>query len=94
MSQAIQAVHTPYNPVPGWHGDTYEGMLWDSDVYVGAIVGSLKAKQMYDSTVIVYSADSKSFLHSILCAGSSLQIKSLLTDLSCICYRWWHHCRE
>ena len=54
---AIQAVHTPYDPVPGWKGDTYEGMLWDSDVYIGAIVDSLKGKQMYEKTLIVYSAD-------------------------------------
>ena len=41
----IQAVHTPYDTVP--HNpvaSTYEGMLWDSDVYIGAIVNALKAK--------------------------------------------------
>ena len=55
---AIQAVHTPYDPVPFWHnGSTYMGMLWDSDVYIGAIANALKAKGMYDHTLIVYSAD-------------------------------------
>ena len=34
----IQAVHTPYDPVPfNPTRDTYQGMLWDSDVYIGAI---------------------------------------------------------
>jgi len=50
-------VHTPYNPVPHWTGNTYEGMLWDSDVQIGAITNLLKAKKMYDNTLIVYSAD-------------------------------------
>jgi hypothetical protein len=46
---AIQAVHTPYDPVPFWsNGSTYMGMLWDSDVYIGAIANELKAKGMYD----------------------------------------------
>ena len=32
-------------------------MLWDSDIYIGAIVGLLKSKAMYDNSVIVYTAD-------------------------------------
>jgi len=32
-------------------------MLWDSDVYIGALVGLLKSKSMYANSVIVYTAD-------------------------------------
>lgn len=32
-------------------------MLWDADVYVGRIVSALKAKNMYDNTLIWYSGD-------------------------------------
>lgn len=54
----IQAVHTPYDKVPFWtEEDTYAGMLWDSDVYIGALVGLLKSKSMYANSVIVYTAD-------------------------------------
>jgi hypothetical protein len=39
----IQAVHTPYDAVPfNPTRSTYEGMLWDSDVYVGAITNLLR----------------------------------------------------
>eukprot|EP00041_Stephanoeca_diplocostata_P004443 m.45135 g.45135 ORF g.45135 m.45135 type:complete len:667 (+) comp15116_c0_seq3:133-2133(+) len=53
----IQAVHTPYDKVPGWTGPTYEGMLWDSDVQIGAIMQLLNSKGMYDNTLVVYTAD-------------------------------------
>ena len=54
----IQAVHGPYDAVPfNPIDDTYMGMLWDSDVYVGAIVNLLKKKAMYENTLLVYSAD-------------------------------------
>ena len=54
----IQAVHTPYDAVPfNPTRSTYQGMLWDSDVYIGAITNLLKAKAMYAETLIVYSAD-------------------------------------
>ena len=58
-----QAVHSPYDQVPGWpykKGDdanTYRGMLWRSDHYVGALTAMLKSKGMWDNTLIVYSAD-------------------------------------
>eukprot|EP01059_Diplonema_ambulator_P003455 TRINITY_DN13137_c0_g1_i1.p1 TRINITY_DN13137_c0_g1~~TRINITY_DN13137_c0_g1_i1.p1 ORF type:complete len:545 (+),score=72.54 TRINITY_DN13137_c0_g1_i1:113-1636(+) len=55
---AFQAVHTPYDPVPGNPcNNTYAGMLWDADVYVGQIVSALKEKEMWDNTVIVYTSD-------------------------------------
>lgn len=53
----FQAVHSPYDPVPDWSGNTYEGMLWRADLYVGQLVTLLKNKGMYDNTLIVYSAD-------------------------------------
>ena len=59
-----QAVHSPYDPVPGWpHGskkndsNTYRGMLWRSDRYMGQLTAMLKAKGMWENTLIVYSAD-------------------------------------
>ena len=33
------------------------GMLWDSDRYIGKIVAALKARGMYDNTLIVYTSD-------------------------------------
>ena len=54
----FQAVHTPYNAVPGDPtGDTYKGMLWRADLYVGQLVAALKARGMYENTLIVYSGD-------------------------------------
>eukprot|EP00051_Salpingoeca_urceolata_P006709 m.88780 g.88780 ORF g.88780 m.88780 type:complete len:641 (-) comp14955_c0_seq1:114-2036(-) len=53
----FQAVHTPYNPVPHWNNNTYYGMLWDADVWVGNLIARLKAKGMWDNTLIVYSSD-------------------------------------
>ena len=66
-----QAVHDPYDPVPGCdcnstdqHGinhkdnlKTYRCMLWASDVQMGRVVTALKAKDMWATTVFVYSAD-------------------------------------
>ena len=34
---AWQAVHDPYDTVPGWDGATYPGMLWATDVNVSAV---------------------------------------------------------
>ena len=54
----IQAVHTPYDAVPfNPTRSTYQGMLWDSDVYIGAIANLLRSKAMYSNTLIVYTAD-------------------------------------
>jgi len=54
----FQAVHTPYQKAPGDPtGNVYRGMLWRADLYVGELVKTLKAKGMYDNTLIVYSAD-------------------------------------
>lgn len=58
-----QAVHSPYDNVPGWphNGEkpagTYRGMLWLTDVYVGRLVDLLKAKGMWANTLVVFSAD-------------------------------------
>lgn len=56
----FQAVHVPYTAPPSWAGDNstlYRSMLWDADVYVGAIVNALKKKKLYGSTLMVYSSD-------------------------------------
>ena len=54
----FQAVHTPYDKVPGDPtGDTYKGMLWRADVYVGQLVEALKARGMYENTLFIYSGD-------------------------------------
>lgn len=54
----FQAVHTPYDAAPGDPtGDVYRGMLWRADLYIGMLVETLKAKGLYDNTLIVYSAD-------------------------------------
>ena len=53
-----EAVHTPYDKAPGDPtGDTYTGMLWRSDVYIGQMVAALKARGMWNNTLIVYSGD-------------------------------------
>lgn len=67
-----QAVHDPYDDVPGnpfvpggklqlevsdVSAVNYAGMLWASDCYAGRLRSLLERKQMYDNTLIVYSAD-------------------------------------
>ncbi|KAK3280570.1 hypothetical protein CYMTET_11595 [Cymbomonas tetramitiformis] len=62
-----QAVHDPYDDVPGWpYNDgnwelnatgTYRGMLWLTDVYVGKLVELLHKKGMWDNTLIVFASD-------------------------------------
>jgi arylsulfatase A-like enzyme len=52
-----QAVHSPHQGPDGWKGDPYRGMLWSVDQYMGKLVGLLKQKKMWDSTLLVYSAD-------------------------------------
>jgi hypothetical protein len=55
----FEAVHTPYDPVPGVPTGiaTYQGMLWRADVYVGALVATLEAKHMLNTTLILYTSD-------------------------------------
>jgi len=54
----FEAVHTPYDKAPGDPtGNTYVGMMWRADIYVGALVNQLKAKGWYDNTLIMYSPD-------------------------------------
>ena len=54
----FEAVHTPYDPAPGDPtGNTYKGLLWRADVFIGELVTMLKARGMYDNTLIVYAAD-------------------------------------
>lgn len=62
-----QAVHSPYDPVPGFNCSTtafeppykgvYAGMLHESDVWTGRIVEQLKQKGMWNNTLLVFSSD-------------------------------------
>lgn len=56
-----QAVHSPYDDVPGWvegpGRSTYQGMLWATDVYAGKIRTLLEAKGMWENMLVVYSSD-------------------------------------
>ena len=56
-----QAVHAPYDDVPGWETgpgrSTYQGMLWATDVYAGKIRTLLESKGMWDNMLVVYSSD-------------------------------------
>jgi len=56
-----QAVHSPYDRVPGWKPgpgrSVYQGMLRDSDAYLGAIVAEFRTKNMWADTLLVYSSD-------------------------------------
>jgi hypothetical protein len=36
---------------------SYSGMLWRADVFIGELVALLKARGMYDNTLILYSSD-------------------------------------
>ena len=56
---AEQAVHEPYDapPDPKPAGTVLQQMLWSADAYVGKLVALLKAKGMWDNTLVVYSAD-------------------------------------
>ena len=54
----FEAVHTPYDKAPGDPTDgVYKGLVWRADVYIGEIVATLKARSMWDTTLVVYSAD-------------------------------------
>ena len=58
-----QAVHSPYDDVPGWdeNGEapagTYRGMLWLADAYVGRLVAALRAKGMWDDALLLFTSD-------------------------------------
>eukprot|EP00050_Salpingoeca_kvevrii_P008128 m.300955 g.300955 ORF g.300955 m.300955 type:complete len:645 (+) comp14569_c0_seq1:3-1937(+) len=64
----FQAVHVPYDPVPGWDGrqckgyeasDDYAfcGMLWSADRYVGLVKEALRTRGMWENTLIIYTSD-------------------------------------
>jgi arylsulfatase A-like enzyme len=51
-------VHTPYDQAPGDPtSSVYRGLVWRADVYMGALVSLLKQRQMWETTLIFYSAD-------------------------------------
>ena len=61
-----QAVHSPYDPVPGWNDSTtrfppypgtYAGMIYEADMYVGRLVAELHRKGMWGNSLIVYCSD-------------------------------------
>ena len=78
-----QAVHSPYNPVPGFdceaeyppYPGVYAGMLNESDVYVGQLTAALKAKQYWDNTLVIYSSDN---------GGVAVDVNCIQTPPSCI----------
>ena len=62
----FQAVHTPYdappmceaqNPPQVCKDSVLHAMFQDADAHIGRIVEALKQKQMYDNTLVIYSAD-------------------------------------
>lgn len=61
MYLPFQAVHAPYDQVPGWvvgpGRSMYQGMLWSADKYVAAIRELLEIKQMWDDSLVVFSSD-------------------------------------
>lgn len=54
---AWQAPHVPYDPVPGWDGPIFPGKLWATDLWTGRLVELLRAKRMWQTTLLVYSSD-------------------------------------
>jgi len=52
-----QNVHAPYQAPVAWTGDVLRGMLDSTDAALGAMVMTLKAKGMWDNSVLFYSAD-------------------------------------
>lgn len=61
----IQSVHAPYQTPPGWEtfsypamwDETYANMLHMLDVAVGNVTTALKAENMWESTLFVFTAD-------------------------------------
>eukprot|EP00729_Bicosta_minor_P007231 gene7231-22231_t len=52
-----QNVHAPYQAPNNWTGDVLRGMLSATDAALGNVVITLKAKGMWDNTVLFYCAD-------------------------------------
>lgn len=52
-----QNVHAPYQAPLEWSGDVLRGMLSSTDAALGNMISTLKAKGMWDKSVILYSAD-------------------------------------
>eukprot|EP00039_Didymoeca_costata_P032539 m.38245 g.38245 ORF g.38245 m.38245 type:complete len:539 (+) comp9412_c0_seq2:2-1618(+) len=62
-----QAVHSPYDDVPGWYCNScdkflpypgvYAGMLNSSDYYFGQVIQKFKSSNMWDNMLLVYSSD-------------------------------------
>jgi hypothetical protein len=50
-------MHAPYQAPKDWTGDVLRGMLSATDAALGAMVQTLKRKDMWSNTVILYSAD-------------------------------------
>lgn len=58
MHLCFQAVHSPYQKAPGDPtGNVYRGMLWRADLFIGELVDALKAKGMWEKTLLVYYGD-------------------------------------
>jgi arylsulfatase A-like enzyme len=52
-----QNVHSPYQAPKDWTGDVLRGMLASTDAALGGVVDTLKAKGMWEHSVMFYSAD-------------------------------------
>jgi arylsulfatase A-like enzyme len=58
---AFQDQHTPYD-APPWSppsvsNDTYRAMMWAGDTNLGRVVEALKAKSMWEDTIMIYVSD-------------------------------------
>ena len=52
-----QNVHSPYQAPLDWNGDVLRGMLASTDAALGGMIVTLKAKEMWQHSVLFYSAD-------------------------------------
>ena len=52
-----QNVHSPYQAPVDWTGDVLRGMLASTDAALAGVVGALKAKGMWQHSVLFYTAD-------------------------------------
>lgn len=60
-----QAVHSPYDAVPGFDCETeyppypgvYAGMLNEADIYMGQLRTTLHQRKMWDNSLLVYCSD-------------------------------------
>ena len=68
-------MHSPHTAPPGWpeKGDAgaYRGSLWSTDQYVGQIVSVLKARGLWNNTLLVLTADNGGPIYGDGSAGAN-----------------------